>query len=248
MTNKTFAKSFFLFLICFSFFKGFSQSPKKGNQKINYSKISVSEAKKIGLPTIDETNSLKLKTASYTKKGASSNRKKISNGIKAKSLNAAAYPQISINSLKANKITIPKYKASSSKTTSTKGFVKGKNYKQLSVRYSKKKIPKFISSEFIGEISNVSKKGRNIIIKEYLEELKEILMISSPSEEFEIKEENIDKLGLSHIKFEQVFNNIPVYAKEIIVHLDKRGIVKSLNGSYIATPEGISTDPKLNPK
>ena len=73
-------------------------------------------------------------------------------------------------------------------------------------------------------------------------------MINSPGEEFEIIEENNDKFGLSHIRFEQVFNNIPVYAKEIIVHLDKRGIVKSLNGSYVATPKGVSTNPKLNPK
>ena len=71
-------------------------------------------------------------------------------------------------------------------------------------------------------------------------------MIKAPNDEFEIKEETKDKFGLTHLKFKQVFNKIPVYAKEIVVHLDKKGYVKSLNGSYISTPEKVNTTAQLD--
>ena len=48
-----------------------------------------------------------------------------------------------------------------------------KNYKQTSIKYSKKGTPIFISSEFKGEISKFSKKSRKMIALEYLNELKE---------------------------------------------------------------------------
>jgi len=224
----------------------FAQNKISSSKKINYTKISTSNAKSLGFPiikssVINNQFSLSAKNNVAIRKQKKYPTKK-QNSLPQTSNNR----NNSLRTLKSNQVNLSNFNITSKTTNTTKSTLK--NYKQTSIKYSKKVTPIFISSEFKGELSKYSKKSRRTIAFEYLEELQEILMINSPGEEFEIIEENNDKFGLSHIKFEQVFNNIPVYAKEIIVHLDKRGIVKSLNGSYVATPKGVSTNPKLNPK
>ncbi|PWH10937.1 hypothetical protein DEJ39_01190 [Bacteroidetes bacterium SCGC AAA795-G10] len=230
-------------IVLLTFFRGFSQTSKKQINKFTYSRITVSEAENKGLPVIKNKKTLTNKTSISTNKVFSGKSKKSFNKVPFNLKNKRPSPQLSLNKLKPNKIVTKKISSSTSKTLT---YFKKKEYEQISIKYSKNKVPRFIRSNFIGDISSSNKKSKRLIVKDYLEELKDILMIKAPNDEFEIKEETKDKFGLTHLKFKQVFNKIPIYAKEIVVHLDKKGYVKSLNGSYISTPEKVNTTAQLD--
>ncbi len=75
-----------------------------------------------------------------------------------------------------------------------------------------------------------------IVAYEYLDALKQQLCINKPSDEFVLENINTDKLGITHIKMQQTFKNIPVYGSEIILHA-KDGAINLFNGSYYPTPK-----------
>jgi len=57
-----------------------------------------------------------------------------------------------------------------------------------------------------------------------------------------------DSLGQVHVRFQQVFTGIDVWANEINVHLDKKGRVHLVQGHYIPTPEHMDTSPVISSK
>ena len=57
-----------------------------------------------------------------------------------------------------------------------------------------------------------------------------------------------DSLGQVHVRFQQVFAGIDIWAKEINVHLDKKGQVHLVQGLYIPTPEHMDTSPVIRSK
>ncbi len=72
--------------------------------------------------------------------------------------------------------------------------------------------------------------------RNFLVENKSLLKISNPENEFEISLAQEDVLGFTHVRFNQLYKGIKVWARELIVHLDKSGTVLSLNGNYEVTP------------
>jgi bacillolysin len=69
---------------------------------------------------------------------------------------------------------------------------------------------------------------------------KSLLRIKDPQNEFLLKHSLADNLGMTHLKYSQIYNGIEVWGKEVIVHLDAQGNVVSLNGSYESTPSTIT--------
>jgi len=78
----------------------------------------------------------------------------------------------------------------------------------------------------------------------YLDELKSRMHIQSPNDEFLITKQQIDKLGQKHIRMEQIYNGLPIYASEIILHA-KDGKIIGFNGNYQPTPT-IDINPSLD--
>ena len=74
------------------------------------------------------------------------------------------------------------------------------------------------------------------IIYQFLEDQKETLKIGYPKEEFKIRSQEEDKLGMTHIRMDQHFEGIPVWGADITLHL-KNGIVTSFNGRYQASSD-----------
>ena len=68
----------------------------------------------------------------------------------------------------------------------------------------------------------------------------------NPPEELTVKAINTDELGLKHVRFQQTFDGIPVWASEIMVHLNRSNHVYLVNGRYIPTPLSVRTDPVLS--
>lgn len=69
-----------------------------------------------------------------------------------------------------------------------------------------------------------------------------------PADELRVKSLKTDNLGLKHVRFEQVFEGLAVWACEIIVHLDTSNHVYLLQGRYIPTPKDVNTRAGLSPE
>jgi Zn-dependent metalloprotease len=66
-----------------------------------------------------------------------------------------------------------------------------------------------------------------------------------PADELIVKSVKTDDLGLKHIRFQQVLQGIPVWACEIIVHLDRSNRVYLVQGQYIPTPTDVDIRPVI---
>lgn len=71
--------------------------------------------------------------------------------------------------------------------------------------------------------------------------------IADPRNELAVTSVSTDDLGLTHVRFEQVYQDIPIASSEIIVHLDRDNHVYLVNGRYIPTPESLNTRPDITP-
>jgi len=67
----------------------------------------------------------------------------------------------------------------------------------------------------------------------------------NPPDELNVESVKIDELEMKHIRFKQMFHDIPVWGSEIIVHLNVSNQVNRVEGRYIPTPESIDIKPVL---
>ncbi|WP_096439260.1 M4 family metallopeptidase [Alteribacter populi] len=81
----------------------------------------------------------------------------------------------------------------------------------------------------------------------FLSQHQEIFNINNPNESLQLDSEKTDDLGMTHIRFQQVKNDIPVEGHEVIVHFDEQESVKSVNGHYHKDVETLKlpTRPQL---
>ena len=82
------------------------------------------------------------------------------------------------------------------------------------------------------------------VAKDYLFSAAPIMGITNTDEEMLLVETDVDELGMHHIKYQQVYNQIPVYGAEVILH-GKSGNIDMLMGRYEQTPT-IDTEPNLS--
>lgn len=74
----------------------------------------------------------------------------------------------------------------------------------------------------------------------------ELFKLENPFHELKTESLTTDDLGYTHVKFQQIFEKIPVLNSEIIVHLNRLNQVNSINGRYIPTPSGFNTRPEIS--
>jgi len=77
-----------------------------------------------------------------------------------------------------------------------------------------------------------------------LDKYRQAFRVKDPFSEFRVKHELRDKLGKTHVKFQQVYSGVPLWGKELIVHLDAKGSVYLVTGRTEPTPE-LDTSPVL---
>ncbi|MEL6866566.1 MAG: M4 family metallopeptidase, partial [Bacteroidota bacterium] len=78
-----------------------------------------------------------------------------------------------------------------------------------------------------------------------LHALAEQIHIKNPSQEFSLLKVSTDAQGVSHIRFQQVYQDIPVFGSEIVVHCPN-GIPHSMNGRYFPSPELRQLNPRVS--
>jgi Zn-dependent metalloprotease len=75
----------------------------------------------------------------------------------------------------------------------------------------------------------------------FLEENKSLFRISQPKKEFLLKELNTDSLGMRHVKFSQCYKKVPVWAGEIIVHINRQNEITTVTASCQPTPSELAS-------
>lgn len=79
-----------------------------------------------------------------------------------------------------------------------------------------------------------------------LDDHADVLRLRSPSQELRSIELVDDHLGFTHARFEQTYNGVPVWGRDLYVHFDAQGEVYAVNGSYEPTPLGVDTEMRLS--
>lgn len=62
--------------------------------------------------------------------------------------------------------------------------------------------------------------------------------IRKADEEFRLRRVVRDNLGQTHVRLDQVYQGVPVFGRQMIVHFDRNGTARSATGSYVARITG----------
>ncbi len=73
----------------------------------------------------------------------------------------------------------------------------------------------------------------------FLRENRLLLRIIDPARELVLATYERDSLGMSHIRFDQLYKAIRVWSADLIVHIDREGQISSLTGNLEPTPGEI---------
>lgn len=77
--------------------------------------------------------------------------------------------------------------------------------------------------------------------RSFLRANRALLLINDPDNEWVFKAKETDGLGRRHLRFAQIYQGLPVWPCELIVHLDRAGNVDLMDGAFIPTPVGVAT-------
>ncbi|GAB3903928.1 hypothetical protein GCM10028803_33140 [Larkinella knui] len=80
----------------------------------------------------------------------------------------------------------------------------------------------------------------------FMTQIRTLLKIEKPEEQFQITRTETDQLGQTHIRMTQTVQGVPVYGSELVAHLTN-GTVTLLNGHY-RVAKNASTQPRLSLK
>lgn len=78
-----------------------------------------------------------------------------------------------------------------------------------------------------------------------LEQHRRLLRLEQPRRELQLLSLHGDELGMTHVRFQQLYEGIPVWGADLYVHLLPTGELSLLNGRYFPTPAGAPTKPQL---
>jgi Zn-dependent metalloprotease len=81
--------------------------------------------------------------------------------------------------------------------------------------------------------------------QQYLEGVKTLMSIQKPTEEFELKSTDVDEMGNTHVRMNQMYKGLKVWDAEVILH-EHGGKVNLLNGSFFPTPSVLSVEPSVS--
>ncbi|WP_421381659.1 M4 family metallopeptidase [Bacillus salacetis] len=84
----------------------------------------------------------------------------------------------------------------------------------------------------------------------FLQENKSKVKIKNPKAELQLKKVQKDELGMTHVRFNQTKNGVPVEGTEVIVHYNKNNEITAVNGAHNKQVEEstIDTTPSVSVK
>lgn len=73
----------------------------------------------------------------------------------------------------------------------------------------------------------------------YFEENRDLFKLENPGQELQVVKELYDDLGKQHVKFQQVYQGIPIWGHDLVAHLTSDGTLYAINARYSPTPRGL---------
>lgn len=96
-----------------------------------------------------------------------------------------------------------------------------------------------------GSFTNIKvEDGKDAV--ESINSVKKLMDVNYPESEFQVAKVNNSE-DLTSYKLQQVYKNIPVYGREVVVVTNKAGETTSVGGNYLSDVK-VSTTPKMNAK
>jgi Zn-dependent metalloprotease len=80
----------------------------------------------------------------------------------------------------------------------------------------------------------------------FLECYRDTFRLQSPRDELRMARVDADGLGFRHIRFEQVWQGVPVLNAGIVVAIGGDLRIRSVTGSYLPSPTSLDTRPRLD--
>ncbi len=86
-----------------------------------------------------------------------------------------------------------------------------------------------------GRFTKPAEENAETIAINFVNAHKDLFPLASPETDLFLKGISIDKQGGRHVHYQQLYQKIPVFGSELIVHLDNKGVVQGLNGKIISS-------------
>ena len=109
-------------------------------------------------------------------------------------------------------------------------------------------LPKKASAGIKANPASAAKAQPQVVAKKFLAENRALLKLDDPDAETQLTGEQVENSGQSHLRFQQIYRGIPLFGKELLVHLDGERDVYLLQGRYEPTPRTIDTLPRIAPE
>ena len=85
------------------------------------------------------------------------------------------------------------------------------------------------------------------IARGFLDENRALFKLTSTSDQLNVlRVESDAQLGYAHVRMAQMFNGVPVFGKQLVVHLDARENIVAVNGQF-APDLNVATQPSIAP-
>ncbi len=158
-------------------------------------------------------------------------RKKSAHPIDISSLNARNIKGNTVGSTLTGKLTNSQLKNSISKKLTVQKTIPDNTIQVI--RSKETNLPIFIHSspKVASSLKSTSQNAENQVFA-YLDELKDLLQVDSPRENFKISHIGTDGNGKTHVRLEQIYKGIEVYGADAYVHLNQSGLGEIFNGRY----------------
>ena len=70
--------------------------------------------------------------------------------------------------------------------------------------------------------------------------------VTEPDKQLTFLCENVDELQQKHVRFQQSYEGVPVWGRQVIVHFDREDLATSTSGGIQSIAQKIATQPKLD--
>ncbi len=119
-------------------------------------------------------------------------------------------------------------------------FQKNNSLQFSQISYSDEtRLPVFISISKPSIQKNDVKFLTTLAIFSYLNENRNIFKIDDPTNEFKIVNTFVDNENNKHIRLQQVYQNLPIWGKELILHFDNNNELYLINGKNVPTFQNL---------
>jgi len=114
------------------------------------------------------------------------------------------------------------------------------------VQHDELKTPMHLSAPRTGKPTLA--KGADVVkvTLSVLAENKALFKMRDPALELGVSRSEVDELGMTHARFQQMVHGVPVANAELMVHYDKAGRLTSIDANYVADLETVDVNPAFS--